>query len=245
MTGNLALLGLLAFVSGGLFRAYAATGIPVLRMFGTMGIALAGIVAGMALTQGQTEAARAEVRRQLQGLGRDFRVVPASGGYLVVAPSGLFLLRFEAMANYGRGLRAQRRLQQALAAALAAASALRHRLGSAGFAGTSVTPALLLLRRSAATAAELLTRSSNGAAVAVGDPGGGAQPQVRSPGGGVEPQVLLLNPDSLVQALTNRSTPGLLDEDQRRRLAEALLAEAMARRSPFRSAKGVAHVPFH
>jgi len=195
VTGNLVLLGLLAFVSGSLFRAYALSGLPILRMFGTMGIALAGIVGAMSLTQVQVETARAEARRQLQALGPRFRLVPAPGGYAAVGPAGLTYCRFDAMPNYGRQAAVRRRMARSEAAALTVADELRARLSAVGEGDVPLQTALVLLRRRAEAAQ---TQTSSGSAV------------------------LYLNPDSLRQTLDQTHQPELLDAQRRQRLAHLL-----------------------
>lgn len=214
MTGNLVLLGLLAFVSGTLFRAYAMTGIHVLRMFGTMGIALAGIVAAMTLTQAQAESARAEARRQLQSLGPHFRLVPATGGYVAVGPHGITYCRFDAMPNYGRQAAVRRRLERSEAAALAVTASLRARLSAAGHGDVPLHTALVLLRRRADTARSLSRQGSD---------------------------VMHLNPDTLRQALDPADRPELLDAQRRRRLAQFLVERADAPRAASGTAVRVMH----
>lgn len=196
MTNNLVFLGLLAFVSGNLFRAYAMSGLPVLRMFGTMGIALAGILAAMTLTQAQSEAAREDARRHLKALGPSFRLVPAPGGYVAVGPLGLTYCRFDSMPNYGRPAAVRRRLERSETTALAVTSRLQSRLSMAGHGDVPLQTALVLLRRRAETAQALASRG---------------------------PAVLYLNPDTLQQALTPGREPELLDAQRRQRLAQLLL----------------------
>ncbi|MGE5590960.1 MAG: hypothetical protein ACM3ZA_10145 [Bacillota bacterium] len=214
MTGNLILLGLLALVSGTLFRAYATTGLHILRMFSTMGIALAGIVAAMTLTQAQAEAARAEARRQLKSLGPDFRLVPAPGGYVAVGPHAITYCRFDAMPNYGRQAAVRRRLERSETAALAVACSLQARLAAAGDGDVPVQAALVLLRRRADTARALSRRGT---------------------------EVLHLNPDNLRPALDAAGRPELLDAQRRRHLAQLLSERDDARQPSSTAAVRVTH----
>ncbi|HLT59214.1 MAG TPA: hypothetical protein VKZ69_10665 [Limnochordales bacterium] len=139
-----------AFAVGSLFRLYNEFGIGFFRMFGTLGIAVMGMMASRLLTSWQLEAAVKELQRQLAALPEGWRVKAVRGsgptmwqGYLV-GPDRTWAVVTSPVANYSRGRGLVRALRQAAQRARALA-AEGQQLGPQG----AVAPCVVLLRRRA------------------------------------------------------------------------------------------------
>lgn len=116
----------LAFVVGSLFRLGNELGIPVLRMFGTQGIVIIGLIAAYNLKKLQTEDGLRRLDQHLKGLPADVKVssLPPVGRlplWLLEREGRRILVGGSDVANSVRGRRAARALkrhgQQLLAAA--------------------------------------------------------------------------------------------------------------------------------
>ncbi|HEY8417490.1 MAG TPA: hypothetical protein VIK93_05595 [Limnochordales bacterium] len=138
-----------AFAVGSLFRLANEFGVALFRMFGTMGIAVMGIMATRIVTGWQLEGALRELQRLLKKLPEGWRVEGARGdhqswrGYLV-GPGQALAVVTSPVANYSRGRGLARALQRASAEAQAWAAAR-----TPGDDAVVATPCVLLLRRRA------------------------------------------------------------------------------------------------
>lgn len=151
---SLIVCGVLALLSGALFRLAGSTGIPVLEMLGFWSLVGVGVTAARAAGRQQVAAGRQEVEACLSRLlepEEQLVPLPALGGgpeepLAVVFRGGVALLVPDPMANYGRGRRALRRL----AAGQEKAAALARRVGEVVPGGARmVYPCVVLLRRRA------------------------------------------------------------------------------------------------
>jgi len=135
----------LAFVVGALFRLGNELGIGALRMFGTQGIVVIGVLVAANVKRLQTEEGLRRLDEHLRALPRDVNVRPlgmAAGHplWLVEGKGRRIVLGTSAVANSVRAGRAFRLLQRDAEAMLQAAA--EH-----GVAADEVTAVLVLLRR--------------------------------------------------------------------------------------------------
>lgn len=145
--------------SGALFRLSAGLGIPALRMLGFWALVAVGVVGARAAARQQAAAGRRQVEAAVQVVaGRGAAVVllvrPVAGpgeALAVVFPHRVAVLWLDAMADYGRGFLARRRLEAGRRRTLAAVAVVREALGGAG---PEVEGCLVLLRRRAPAGGE-------------------------------------------------------------------------------------------
>jgi len=138
-----------AFAVGSLFRLANEFGVALFRMFGTMGIAVMGVLATRIVTGWQLEGAVRELHGFLGKLPEGWRVERAAGdqqswrGYLV-GPGQVLAVVTSPVANYSRGRGLARALERAAAEARAWAASW-----AGGGEAPRATPCVLLLRRQA------------------------------------------------------------------------------------------------
>lgn len=205
--------GVLAFLAGTLFNLSHRLGIAALRMPGVWSLVAIGLIVAREAGRAQAAEARRRLREILEGLGPDHLVVEAGPAlWAVVAPGGVLALTLDAMAQYGRGPLAQRRLERAVREAARAGAAVRAALAGMvdGEEPPRVQAALVLLRRRAPTA----------------DAGGGAGRSAAGAGGGPPP---IVNPEG-VPPLAQPLAVERLDAATRERVAGALAAGVVALR---------------
>lgn len=161
-------LFLIAFVTGFLFRMGDQYGIPVLRMFGTWGIAVIGIWGSLILRAIQREDGIRRLEESLRSLGANVEVervatVGALPVWMLKTPKGKILLGASDVANSVRARRAQRILDRHVRAMFKAA-------WQKGVLAPSekVQAALVLLRR--AVKGEGRLKTEEGASVALVNP---------------------------------------------------------------------------
>lgn len=156
----LVLCGALAIASGALFRLSESLGIPALRMVGFWALVAVGAVAAREAGRRQAAAARGEVEAAARAVADRWgaEAVPLSlpgirlgEGLALVFPGRVIVLWLDAMANYGSGLLAARRLEAGRRRAEAAAAAVA---GAVADLGVPVTGCLVLLRRRAPAGGE-------------------------------------------------------------------------------------------
>lgn len=137
----------LAFVVGALFRLGNELGIAVLRMFGTQGIVVIGILVALNLKRLQTEDGLRRLEEAIKALPPDVRVQPLGEAgrlpvWLLEGSGRRVLLGASDVANSVRSGRATRLLLRQADQVLQAA---KERLGAV----EGLTAALVLLRRAA------------------------------------------------------------------------------------------------
>lgn len=208
--GTLILSGVLALLAGTLFRLAGELDIPALRMLGFWSLVAIGLLLSRAAARQQIGDGWRRLRQALAGLGPEFRVVPGAGDgqggkngaaglvgrpLFIVAPGGVLALTPDAMADYGRGTLARRRLAVGVARARAWAEAGAAVLAEAG-KDAPLVPCLVLLRRRA--------------------------PQERAEPGAGEP--VLVNPEGIPALAGRFRQPGRLDPAARQAVAGVLEA---------------------
>lgn len=135
-----------AFIVGSLFRMANEFGVGLFRMFGTLGIAVMGLLATQLLTSWQLEGALRELEALLKALPEGWKVKGARGdsrswqGYLI-GPGRVLAVVTSPVADYARG--------RGLVRALERAAARAHALAQARQGAQPATPCVLLLRRRA------------------------------------------------------------------------------------------------
>lgn len=214
--GTLLLSGVLALMAGTLFRLARDLEVPALRMLGFWSLVAIGLLMARAAARQQAAEGRRSLRETLAGLGPDLVVVPAgenthnlppgvAGNALagnpayIVAPAAVLALMPDAMADYGRGSLARRRLGAGVARAKAWAGAAAAVLAGGGWEAP-VIPCLVLLRRCA--------------------PEGGGDP---GPG-----RAALVNPEGIPALVDRFRQPVRLDAGARQAVADALSAPVAA-----------------
>ncbi len=193
-----ALIGsmVLALLAGSLFRLSQELGVPALRMFGFWSLVAIGVILARAAARQQVAEARGRLEETLRGLGPGFLAAEAGPGLLaLVAPAGVLALAVEDMPQYGRGPLARRRQERALERARGAAAR-----------------AAAILARAAAEAPQVPV-----VPVLV-------QLRRRAPGDQGPEGVVVVNPEGIPVLAGRFASPALLDEEARRRLADALAA---------------------
>lgn len=191
-------LGVMALLIGSLFQAAETTGIRLMRMFGTLGILLFGIVGTMAISRWQSRAGLQTVEAGLKSLEPECLITDwAHQGkgrpdFLIVAPAGLIAITLDEMPHTVKGARAADRIAKARQRATDSVRWLRDQM-TCGFGdGTSVSEIpvsafVVLLRRQ-------------------------AKPEDTSEG------VTVLNPEELSSKLGGFKVPVTLDERLRIKL---------------------------
>lgn len=156
MPRSLYLLPFLAFVIGSLFRMADESHIGFYKMFGTMGIAVAGIIAVIALNRWQIEQSWARLDRELASLmdgsgrlavvGRS-PLAPPLIDRIIIGPQGLWVLAGCDLPQYAGAQKARRKIAVNIAHLKAASAELTERLRLYIPQGEWVRPCLVLLRR--------------------------------------------------------------------------------------------------
>lgn len=196
-------LAVMALLVGSLFKAYDQTGVKLMRMFGTLGIALFGIIGTMALTRWQSREGLKEIQSGLKSLEPECLITDwlGQGGgrpdYLVVAPGGIVAVCVEDTPQSAREKRAAANIAKGRERVEAAVRWLRDRLNEA--APELKEPLGAIVREMPVGAVLVLSRRK-----AVGD---------YSTGG-----VTVLNPDQLASHIRSLWDTERLDEATRIRL---------------------------
>lgn len=189
-------LAVIALLVGSLFQAAEATGVRVMRMFGTMGIAFFGIVGSLMITRWQSRTGLGGVEKALKGLEPDCVITDWAHNtkgrpdYLVAAPGGLVAICVDETAQSVRSNKAGSRLARARARVQASAQWLMDAIGEQPGTDSASPPVGALL---------VLTRRQ-------------AEPEDSADG------VTVVNPEELAERLAEYRAPGVLDEAARRRL---------------------------
>lgn len=136
-------LAILALLTGSLFRAAAQTGVGLMRMFGTFGIFLFGVVGSSALHRRQSDQGRKETERALKSLEPEFLITDWSfqkderPDYLLVGSGELVVVSLDSMPQSSWPALARRALSKAEERAKQSVHWLKERLedmtGSVGF----------------------------------------------------------------------------------------------------------------
>jgi len=185
----------LALLAGSLLRLSQELSVPALRMFGFWSLVAIGVILARAAARQQVAEARRALEEALRGLGPGFLAAESGPGLLaLVAPAGVLALAVEDMPQYGRGPLARRRQMRALERA----------------------------RRAAARAAAVLAREAEVPQVPVVPVL--VQLRRRAAGDQGSDGVIVVNPEGIAVLAGRFAAPALLDEEARRRLADALAA---------------------
>lgn len=151
-------LGLVAVLSGSLFRGAHETGVGLLAMFGTLGIFLFGMMGSLAVTRWQQRAGIRAVQEALVSLAPEYLVTdwegrdPTRPDYVVVGPRGLIAIYLDHTPQSTRPKRAAAALARTGVRALQTARLLEGRLtatGSAAAGEVSVRAVVVLTCRRA------------------------------------------------------------------------------------------------
>lgn len=152
-----------AFLIGSLFKAADETGVRLMKMFGTLGILLFGVVGTLALTRWQSREGLKTLEAALKSLEPEHLITDwafrgeGRPDYLVVGPAGLFAVCLEDVSQSVGAKRATARIAKGRERTLKATEWLRSHLTEASSVpdqaqGTicteiAVKPVLVLLRR--------------------------------------------------------------------------------------------------
>jgi hypothetical protein len=153
-------LAVIALLIGSLFQAAEATGVRVMRMFGTMGIAFFGIVATMMIVRWQSRTGLGDVERAIKSLEPEGLITDwafqgrGRPDYLVVAPAGIIAICLDETAQAVREKKAVHRIGKGRERVKESVRWLRDRMGTGLTLGDGVTELkvgayLVLLRRKA------------------------------------------------------------------------------------------------
>jgi hypothetical protein len=153
-------LAVIALLIGSLFQAAEATGVRVMRMFGTMGIALFGIVATMMIVRWQSRTGLGDVERAIKSLEPEGLISDwafqgrGRPDYLVVAPAGIIAICLDETAQAVREKKAVHRIAKGRERVKESVRWLRDRMGTGltlgdGVRELKVGAYLVLLRRKA------------------------------------------------------------------------------------------------
>ncbi len=105
-------LALIALLIGSLFRAAEQTGVGLMKMFGTLGILLFGVVGTMALTRWQSRSGLKEIEQALKSLEPEWFITDwayqekEKPDYLLVGPGGIVAICLSDVAQSTRARRA-------------------------------------------------------------------------------------------------------------------------------------------
>lgn len=134
-------LGILAVISGSLFRGAHETGVGLLGMFGTLGIFLFGVIGSMAVGRWQQKAGLRAVQEALGSLAPEYLITdwegqdPTRPDYLVVGPRGLIAICLDHTPQSARPKQAAAALARSRSRALQTLRLLEERLAAAGAGG--------------------------------------------------------------------------------------------------------------
>lgn len=158
-------LTIMAVLVGTLFRAAEQTGIPLMRMFGTFGIFLFGVVGTMALGRLQSRSGLREIEAALKSLEPEWVVTDwayqgkGRPDYLVIGPGGAVAICLDETPQSAWARRAEASIARGRAKAEVAAGWVQQQLSAAAngiqgplagqVTGLPVSPVLLLNRRRA------------------------------------------------------------------------------------------------
>jgi hypothetical protein len=186
-------LAVMALLIGALFRGADETGVRLLKMFGTIGIFLFGVVGTLALNRWQSGTGRRETEAALKSLEPDWLITDwadeggARPDYVLVGPAGVVAICLDDTPQSAWARTAAARLGRARERAARAAEWVRGHLAG----DLPVMPLVVLTRREAAP-----TDSADG--------------------------VTVLNPDRLAAHVRSLSDRTLLDLPARVRLTRTL-----------------------
>lgn len=195
---------IIAFLVGTLFKAADQTGVRLMKMFGTLGIFLFGVVGTMALTRWQSRSGLKDIEERLKQAEPDGLIITdwaqQGGGkpdYLVVGPGGIAAICLEETAGSTRAKRAALNVAKGRERAQAAVRWLRDRLNTS--APDLKAPLGELVQELPVSAVLVMTRRRAEESYSAED-------------------VAVINPDRLGDELRNLKNQHLLDEAARIKL---------------------------
>lgn len=159
-----------AVLVGSLFRAADETGVRLMRMFGTLGVLVLGVIGTMALTRIQSRQGLKEIEGALKSLEPDAVITDwvyqgrGRPDFLVVGPGGITAICLEEMPQSTWTRVAASKVARGRERSMAAAAWVRERLAEQA---VPVHPLLVLTRRRALpeyTTAEVPVLNADGVA---------------------------------------------------------------------------------
>jgi hypothetical protein len=154
----------MALLIGSLFRAAEDTGVRLMKMFGTIGVLLFGVVGTLAITRWQSRQGLKEIESALKSLEPEFLITDWSyqgegkPDYLLVGPFGLVAVTLDDTPQSTRKKSAEQKVARARERAVAAGRWVQKQLAELSSRGKDlpeglqdlpVVPLLVLTRRRA------------------------------------------------------------------------------------------------